>query len=53
MFMDFRDLNKTSPKDDFLLAYTDILVDNITAMLSLPLWMGIVVITKLIWQWKT
>ena len=36
MCVDFRDLNKTSPEDDFLLPYIDILVDNtiIHALLS-------------------
>ena len=28
MCVDFRDLNKASPKDDFLLPHIDILVDN-------------------------
>lgn len=27
--MDYRDLNKASPKDDFLLPHNDILVDNV------------------------
>ena len=30
MCMDFKDLNKESPKDDFSLPYIDILVDNMT-----------------------
>ena len=30
MCVDFRDLNKAIPKDDFLLPHIDILVDNIT-----------------------
>jgi len=36
MFVDFRDLNKASPKDDFPLPHIDILVDNIAghALLS-------------------
>ena len=36
MCVDFRDLNKVSPKDDFLLPHIDILVDNTTghALLS-------------------
>ena len=36
MCVDFRDLNKASPKDDFLLPHIDILVDNIVghALLS-------------------
>ena len=36
MCVDFQDLNKASPKDDFLLPYIDILVDNTTghALLS-------------------
>jgi len=36
MCMDFRDLNKESPKDDFPVPHIDILVDNITgdALLS-------------------
>ena len=29
MCVDFRDLNKACPKDDFLLPHIDILVDNI------------------------
>ena len=28
--MDFRDLNKACPKDDFLLPHIDVLVDNTT-----------------------
>ena len=31
MCADFKDLNKASPKDDFLLPYIDILVDNTAA----------------------
>ena len=36
MYVDFRDLNKAGPKDDFLLPHIDILVDNIVghALLS-------------------
>ena len=36
MCVDFRDLNKASPKDDFLLSHIDVLVDNIAghALLS-------------------
>ena len=30
MFVDFRDLNKACPKDDFPLPHIDVLVDNIT-----------------------
>lgn len=30
MCVDYRDLNKASPKDDFLLPYIDVLVDNTT-----------------------
>ena len=30
MCMDFRDLNKACPKDDFPLPHIDVLVDNIT-----------------------
>ena len=28
MFVDFRDLNKACPKDDFRLPHIDVLVDN-------------------------
>ena len=36
MYVDFRDINKASPKDDFPLPHIDILVDNIAghALLS-------------------
>jgi hypothetical protein len=27
--MDFRDLNRTSPKDNFCVSYIDVLVDNV------------------------
>ena len=30
MCIDYRDLNKASPKDDFLLLHIDVLVDNTT-----------------------
>ena len=38
MCVDFRDLNKASPKDDFPLPHIDILVDNM-AGLALPSFM--------------
>ena len=31
MCVDFRDLNKAFPKDDFSLPYIDVLVDNMTS----------------------
>ena len=31
MCVDFRDLNKACPKDDFPLPYIDVLVDNIAS----------------------
>jgi hypothetical protein len=33
MGYDNRDLNKASPKDDFLVPYIDVLVDNVTRSL--------------------
>ena len=38
MCVDFRDLNKASPKDDFPLPHIDILVDNTVNMRCYPLW---------------
>ena len=40
MCVDFQDLNKASPKDDFLLPHIDILVDNTAGHVLLSLMNG-------------
>jgi len=48
MYMDFGDLNKVSPKDDFPLPHIDGLLDKTASHpLIFVLWMGMSVITKL------
>lgn len=49
--VDFRDLNKASPKDNFSLPHIDILVDNIANNLNISLWMDFLGIIKLVW-WR-
>ena len=44
--VDFRDLNKASPKDDFPLPHIDVLVDNTAGMLCCHSWMGSRVTTR-------
>jgi hypothetical protein len=51
VFVDFRDLNKASPKDNFSLPHIDILVDNIANNLNISLWMDFLGIIKLVW-WR-
>ena len=45
--VDFRDLNKASPKDDFPLPHIDMLVIVLQGMRCCLLWMDSLVITKL------
>jgi len=40
MCMDYRDLNRASPKDNISLSHIDILVDNTTNFVCFPSWMG-------------
>ena len=40
MCVDYRDLNRASPKDNFPLPHIDILVDNTANFALFPLWMG-------------
>jgi len=49
--MDFKDLNKANPKDNFSLPYIDILMDNVVNNLNIPLWMDFLGIIKLAW-WR-
>lgn len=55
MCMDYRDLNKASPKDDFPLPHIDTLVDNTARFAFSPSWMGFQAIIKSRWipmTWK-
>jgi len=49
MFVDFRDLNRASSKDDLPLPHIDILVATLLDMTFSPSWMGMLAITKLKW----
>ena len=53
MCVDYQDLNKASPKDDFPLPHIDILVDNTENHALLSLMMGTRVTTRFSWQKKT
>lgn len=52
MCVDYRDLNKASPKDDFPLPNIDVLVGNIIGMLCFLSWMVSPVIIKFEWLLK-
>src|SRR4051812_40550767 len=53
MCVDYRDLNKASPKDDFPLPHIDMLVDNTLSSTSFPSWTGSPVIIRSRWLLKT
>jgi len=48
--VDFRDLNKANPKDEFPLPNVDILVDVVLVMNASPLWMVTMVTTRSSWS---
>ena len=49
MCVDFQDLNKTSPKDDFPLPHINITIDNTASMPCCHLWMDFQGTIKLRW----
>ena len=49
MCVDFQDLNKTSPKDDFHLPHINIMIDNTAGMPCCHLWMDFQGTIKLRW----
>lgn len=53
MCLDYRDLNKASPKDDFPLPHIDVHIDNTAVMLCSLLWTDFLVTTKLTRWLKT
>ena len=55
MCMDYRDLNRASPKDDFPLPHIDVLVNNTTQHItkSSPSWMDFMATTRSRWLLKT
>jgi hypothetical protein len=49
VYIDFRDLNRARPKDDFLLPITEMVVDATTGFEALPSWMGHQATTRSRW----
>ena len=52
MCVDFRDLNKANPRDDFPLPHIDVLVDNTASHALLLLWIDFQGIIRLRWLQK-
>jgi len=52
MCVDYRDLNRASPKDDFSLPHIDTLVDNTATSTLYSLWMVFQDITRSRWRRK-
>jgi hypothetical protein len=44
--VDFRDLNRACPKDDFPIPVTEIVIDSTTGVKYFPLWMASPAIIK-------
>ncbi|RDX94360.1 hypothetical protein CR513_23260, partial [Mucuna pruriens] len=53
MCVDYKDLNRANPKDDFPLPHIDVLVDNTPNMVAFPSWMDSLDTIKLGWPRRT